>query len=302
MAEVAICVCTRRRPEGIITLLKSINELDIPSGTNIKVIVTENDSEPYTKSVISDISTTADFKIEYYLETNPGISYARNRTVKEAGKVDYCCFVDDDQSVDKKWLTELLRCRDEFNSDGVWGPNPPVFSKDYPEYIKQFHTPEYYNYGTKVKQAYTNCLLIKKEWLDKFDGPFDLRLNYTGGEDSFLTANIINSGGTIVYTPYAKAYEVVPDERTTLRYFMKRTTRTINTKYIVLSFLDKNFSKTSILPRLILRFVYGIITSLPYLIFSKKNKYKGILKISDSAGGLLFVFGKKNKFYNLNKN
>jgi len=296
MIKVAICVCTRKRPDGIITLLKSFESLHIPQDIFIEIIVVENDKEAFTEKHIKDFSSNSNLSIAYFLETKQGISNARNRAVSESKGADYCCFVDDDQSVSPEWLFELFKCRDEFDSDGVWGPNPPIYESKVKTYIEQFHTPEVYEYGTRVTQAYTNCLLIKKSWLDKFDGPFDLRLNFTGGEDCFLTAQIIKNGGVIRYTPYAKAFEIVPASRTTIRYILKRTFRTANTKLLVQSILDSNFRKYSVLPRLIMRFGYGLIIAIP-CFFSRKNKLSGLLKISDSSGGFMFVFGRKNKFY-----
>jgi GT2 family glycosyltransferase len=299
MVAVAICVCTRKRPDGIVTLLESLGNMQVPPETEVRVVVVENDSAPYTEETIKRVSKKSTLTIDYYLEKQAGISYARNRTVREAGKVDFCCFVDDDQSVDKNWLVELLRCQEEFDTEGVWLTNPPVFNKLVPYYVERFHLPEIYSYGEEVKQAYTNCLMLKKTWLDKIEGPFDVRLNFTGGEDCYLTKEVIAKGGSIRFTPYAKAHEIVPSDRTTLKYMMKRTSRTINTKFILQAMLDENFSKYSLLPRLFLRLCNGLLLTVPYFMFSRTNKYLGLLKISDAVGGMLFVFGQKNKFYKL---
>jgi len=54
-------------------------------------------------------------------------------------------------------------------------------------------------------------LLIRKKYLDKLSGPFDTRLNFSGGEDSFLTKDISELGGIIRFNPDAIAYEIIPE-------------------------------------------------------------------------------------------
>jgi len=297
MNNISICICTINRQEGLKKLLDSLESLQIPHNTDIRIIVVENDLKSYSENIVKEFYSKSKFNVNYYLETRKGLAFARNRSVKEAKGSDFCCFIDDDQVVDSEWLTELVRCQREFNSDGVWGPNPPIFNKNVPSYIKQFYNPDIYDYGTIVKTAHTNCLLLRKEFLDKVDGPFDLRLNFTGGEDSYLISIITNIGGVIRYNPYAIAYEIIPDNRATIRYALKRTYRISNVGLIVNSLQNKRFSKLKVLPRLILRFCYGLLIVFPYLIFGRTDKLKGLIKIIDAIGGFAFVFGKYNQFY-----
>jgi len=277
--------------------LKSVETLNIPEGTDISVIVVENNSESSSEELISKLAAESRFSIKYYLETKQGISFARNRAVKESGFVDFCCFVDDDQEVDAFWLSELLRCQKEFNADGCWGVNPPVFAQKVKAYVRKFHEPEYYNYGDEVIQAYTNCLLLRKSCLQTMDGPFDLRLNFTGGEDVFLTTSLIRKGFSIRFTPTARAFEIIPEERTTLAYILRRTRRTINTKYIVAEYLSGINKRAFVFRKMMLRFLKGIVILIPRFLAGGQNKIDGLLKINEAIGGLLFVFGKKNKFY-----
>ena len=157
--------------------------------------------------------------------------------------------------------------------------------------------PEIYDYGTIVKKAYTNCLLLRKKYLDRIDGPFDKRLNFTGGEDSYLTHLITHLGGIIRYNPDAIAYERIPDNRTTIKYVIKRTYRISNEGLFVKTLKDKKFSKLNALPRLIMRFCYGSLIVIPCFLFGKADRLKGLIKISDALGGFLFILGKKNQFY-----
>lgn len=302
MDRIAICVCTRKRQEGIKSLLQSLEELEIPEGVSMDVLVVENDKVNRSESIINEFKSRGKLSIRYYLETEPGLVNARNRSVREAGDADFCCFVDDDQVVDKQWLAEMVSCRREFDADGVWGSNPPLFSSAVPSWISKFHTPKVFAYGEKVRTAFTNSLMIRKSCLDSIDGPFDLRLNFTGGEDRFMTYNITSRGGTIVCNQKAKAYEVVPESRTGIDYVRKRSFRISNTNVYVKTLEDENYSRWQSLPRLLLRFINGMLLLAPFYIFAAGDKLKGIIKISNAMGGMAFIFfGSKDEFYRRNQ-
>jgi succinoglycan biosynthesis protein ExoM len=297
MIRIAICICTRRRKEGIIKLLESFEKMKTAPDMDIRIIVVENDKENFTEQSIIDFSKSSRHKIEYYLETKPGLVMARNRSVKEAGNVDFCCFTDDDEIVSETWMTELFRCQKEFGADGVAGPTFPDFGRDVPDYIKDFHTPATFSYGTIVDNAYTGCLLLRKKYLDMISGPFDERLNYTGGEDIFLTYLISDLGGIIRYNPNASAFEIFSEDRLTVKYILRRTYRNSNTGLYARSLRNPDHFKLKAFPKLILRLGNGIILALPLFLAGGRNKLKGIIKIISAVGGIQFIIGRQNKFY-----
>ena len=297
MIEIAICICTKNRIQGLGKLLESLKQMTIPKDVKIQAIIVENNLFPYSEKIVKEFSSECKFKINYFLETCPGVASARNRAVKEANGSEFCCFVDDDQIVDADWLVELVKCQREFNADGVWGPNPPIFVNRVPSYIKHFHAPKFLNYGTTVTWAATCGLLLRTQFLDKIDGPFNLKLNYTGGEDVFLTSQISKLGGIIYYTPFAMAFEIVPKERATIKYIAKRSFRNSNIAYFVDSLENRNFNRYYTFFRLTMRLCLGMLIFFPFIFFGKANALKGLIKISDACGGFAFILGKQNQFY-----
>jgi len=190
-----------------------------------------------------------------------------------------------------------MKCQHDFNADGVAGPTLPMFNKEVPAYIKEFHNPATFHYGTIVSHAYTGCLLIRKKYLDMLEGPFEISMNFTGGEDTYLTLHVTNLGGIIRFNPKAIAYEIIPENRSTVKYIIKRKFITSNSALLITSRLDKDFSKLSALIRLVMRFFYGLLIVIPFFIFGKADKLKGLLKMINSAGGLMYIMGRKNQFY-----
>jgi succinoglycan biosynthesis protein ExoM len=297
MVNVSICICTRKRKEGLRRLLHSINEMLIPPDINVRIIIVENDEENLSENIVKEVSDQSKIMISYFIEPRQGIVFARNRSVKEAGECDFCCFTDDDQIVSSDWLTELMKCQQEFDADGVAGPTKPIFAKEVPVYIQNFHQPNTYSYGTVVDTAFTGCLLLRKKSLDMLDGPFDIMLNFSGGEDTYLTRRISQKGGIIYFNPDAIAYEIIPENRLTAKYIIKRKFRTSNTELLIKSMSNKDFSKFSALPRLIMRFCYGLLIFLPFFILSKSDRLKGLIKMANAVGGFAFIFGKQSEFY-----
>jgi succinoglycan biosynthesis protein ExoM len=297
MTDISICVCTRNRQDGLKKLLESFLVMQVPRDTQFRVIIVENDSERKSEDIVNEFASRSSFLINYFLETKQGISYARNRSVHEAGDCDFCCFVDDDQVVANDWLVELIRCQQDFSADGVWGSNPPVFTKNVPAYIRQFHTPKPFKYGEIVQTAFTNCLMLRKEYLDKIAGPFDVKLNFSGGEDRYLTFLFSGLGGVIRCNQNAKAYETIPDERGTIKFIIRRIYRISNAGLYVRTLENQDFSKWSIFPRLFLRFSYGVLILFPFLIFGRADKLKGLNKIVNAIGGFAFILGSRSEFY-----
>jgi succinoglycan biosynthesis protein ExoM len=297
VASISICVCSRNRQDGLRRLLESFLVMHIPQDTDIRVIIVENDVKAKSEALVKSYADKANFRIQYFLETQQGLAYARNRSVKEAGDCDFCCFVDDDQVVAEDWLTELVKCQKEFMADGVWGTNPPVFSKNVLPSIRKFHTPKTYQYGEVVRYAFTNCLLLRKEYLDKIPGPFDPRLNFTGGEDRYMTTLISDQGAVIRCNPNAIAYEIIPDNRTTIKFYISRIYRIANAALYVRTLENENYSKWSAFPRLFLRFSYGLLILIPFFLFGKESKLKGLGKMANAIGGFAFMLRIRNKYY-----
>ncbi len=95
---ISVIVCTRDRAESLVMCLKSLTELDYPS---FEVIVVDN----CTKDD-SVFKVAKKFNARYVREDTPGLDYARNKGIKEAG-YDIVAFIDDDAIASKGWLNGI---------------------------------------------------------------------------------------------------------------------------------------------------------------------------------------------------
>jgi len=120
--KITICACNYRRPQGLRLLLESVRELEIPPGVEVEICIVDNDVLPSARDVIAAVAADFPLALHYAHETQPGIPNARNRALSDAGAYGYAVFVDDDETVDPKWLVELYRVACETGGAFVQGP------------------------------------------------------------------------------------------------------------------------------------------------------------------------------------
>lgn len=100
LPALTVAVCTRDRPADLRLCLASISSLDYP---NFEVLVVDNAASDTTTR---DLVRTRFPWVRYLAETRPGLSWARNRAIREAGG-EVIAFTDDDVVVDQGWARGL---------------------------------------------------------------------------------------------------------------------------------------------------------------------------------------------------
>ncbi len=109
--RLTVAALTRRRPHMVKALIASWGEMDVPAQCDVRCLIVENDERPHTQPLVASQSVLPNgIPMDYALETEAGISCARNHTAKEALKqgADLLVFVDDDETVAKDWLVKLI--------------------------------------------------------------------------------------------------------------------------------------------------------------------------------------------------
>jgi GT2 family glycosyltransferase len=102
---VSVVVCTRDRPDSVVTALRELTALRYRS---FEIVVVDN--APRTDATESAVREAFgdDSRVRYVREPRPGLSRARNRGVAEAS-ADVVVFTDDDVRVDSRWLDGIAR-------------------------------------------------------------------------------------------------------------------------------------------------------------------------------------------------
>jgi succinoglycan biosynthesis protein ExoM len=278
--SVAICVITYKRPIGLKRLLDSLRALIFHKCKNPdwRIVIVDNDISELIKEVVEGFRGTVCIPVIYGVEPKRGIASARNRAVQLAGDVDFIAFIDDDESAEIHWLDELLNTQNTFNADVVNGPVIPKFEAPPPSWVLKGH---FYNRrrfptGTIVKWANTGNVLIKTSWLQTVPGPFDEKLNLTGGSDTLFSSQIYQLGAKMVWADEAIVEEYNPPSRVSADWILRRAYRSgINTSIIETTVRSSYFVALIRALKSIMHIILGFLLMLPASIF---RGYAGFIR------------------------
>lgn len=222
---ISICICTFRRPQGLMAALDSVAAQKFPVSVEIEVVVVDNDPNASGHSVYNSFQNShPTMRIVYANETTPGISFARNRCLKEASG-SWIAFLDDDEQASEIWLSTLWNAAHVHNADATFGPVLPVYEGVAPVWLISAcaHERPRFRTGTKISwgDARSGNVLMTRSVVEMV-GCFDKRFAKTGGEDSFFFACALKDGAKLVWCDEAVVNETVPQSRMTQLWVIKR--------------------------------------------------------------------------------
>lgn len=215
--------------------LESLKEILVPDEYQVSCLVSDNDPEKSAEEVFDQVKVEFPFPIEYFFEAKPGIVPNRNRLLDEATKLkaDYLAFFDDDETVDKNWLIELLKASKKFGAEAVWGRTIYSLPKNHPDWLsnRNFYGGDQPETGTNRRGASTNNVLIDMNFLNSHSLRFSMEFNDIGGSDSFLFREFWDKGGKVISSQEAITYEEVPESRATEDWILRRAYKNAHTEY-----------------------------------------------------------------------
>ncbi|WP_425392920.1 glycosyltransferase family 2 protein [Ekhidna sp.] len=241
--KVVIAICTYQRPNKLREALISVRDLVIPTDLRAHLVVVDNSPSEDVRSVFDQETKELPFSAEYAIESNRGIVHARNKALEVAGKndADYIAFFDDDDYVDKHWLKELWNCAKRYSATVVSGrvryfwPAACELSEDvrrvYDNAMSNMQT------GTERRSSSTCNTLFDISFSQKHNLRFHLRLNLTGGEDSYFFESMYLLGAKIVWCEEAKVYSQIDPARANHEFVFRRRYNVGYTAYIIDSLL-----------------------------------------------------------------
>src|SRR5262245_44204072 len=106
----AIGVCTAERPLMLARCLEAIGAQLVPQGTELQVVVVDNEIAPNSRHIVAQLSERCRFAVHYVHEPRRGIPQARNAVLAKCREldVDWIAFTDDDCWVSPTWLESLM--------------------------------------------------------------------------------------------------------------------------------------------------------------------------------------------------
>ncbi|MEX0965811.1 MAG: glycosyltransferase family 2 protein [Bacteroidia bacterium] len=232
---ITVCIATYKRILLLQQLLESLACMEIPVGYRLEIVIIDNECSDETKNACRDFSATSGMVVHYFAEEQKGISYVRNRALREASdETTWLAFVDDDEVVDAGWLFEMHLAISKYEGDVFTGPVYPKFNAATQDWVKRGG---FFAAASEVDGAFkgssaTNNVIFKYSLIEEFDMKFNLEYNLTGGEDYRFFKSIVKKGGKIRWVRNAVVYEHISTDRGSVKWLFQRQFRLSNNSHL----------------------------------------------------------------------
>lgn len=220
-----VCICTFNRVDYLRQCVESL----LPQ-LNSEVVITiiDNNSTDATGSYVNTL-VEKNYTVRYFLESNQGLSYARNRGWKES-KQEWIFYMDDDCLPESNILKNAqLAILNHPEADALGGPIYPVFSTSRPSWLPhgfgKFNLP--FEKFTLIDNGYLRggCFLVKRSVLESLGG-FKTYLGVKGntlgyGEEIELQDRMRSAGYKVGYDPMLKMGHHVRAEKLNVNWILQ---------------------------------------------------------------------------------
>ena len=235
---ISVIICTYNREKYIYNVLKSIALGTLEHDAYEIILVDNNCTDNTRKEVDHFCNVFPQVSLRYFVETNQGLSHARNRGIRES-KGDILVYVDDDATVNPDYLktyADWFAAHPE--TDAAGGPIIPHYEtgsepKWMTYFIKRLLTGYLYfgdkarpfpgdNYPGGGNAAYRSSVFEKV-------GLYNVELgrngnSLTGGEEKDIFDKMKHEGMQFIYLPQAILYHSIPGYKLEADYFNRLTT------------------------------------------------------------------------------
>jgi len=188
------------------------------------VVVVDNDAAGPARETVMRLKEELGLEITYGIEPENTIPAARNHALRLA-RGNYIGIIDDDEFPPQHWLLTMYRAMHTFDTDGALGPVHPFFEMQPPAWLvkSRFCERPVHRTGTLLHwdQTRTGNVLLKKEVFDEHQLCFDLNCKTSGSDKEFFR-EAMQVGYRFIAVEEAPVYEIVPPERQTKSYYLKR--------------------------------------------------------------------------------
>lgn len=233
----SVIICTYNREKYIRPLLESIAANTL-SKDQYEIVLVDNNCTDNTPKVCEQFAVAhKDIHFCYVVETEQGLSAAKNKGIQEA-KGDIVVFVDDDAFVDTHYLSDYVNWFARHpETMAAGGPIEPYYEQDeepvwMTSYTKALLT-AWMNYGDKVREYPKGRYpgggnsAYRKEVFEKV-GPHNTALgrkggNLMGSEEKDIFDKMHKLGMQVLYLPWPILHHSIPPYKLQQDYFDRLT-------------------------------------------------------------------------------
>ena len=273
--------------------LKSLNSLKIPSNYKFKMVFIINPKIYIAKNLIKKLLNNINYSILISVKDN--IPDSRNVFLKfiQNKEIQYAGFLDDDCSVDKDWLLNMVKFINKNDCDIVGGPQKhKIKNNSYTDYYYCLEPSR--THGKTVKWIATNNCFFSKKIFSKSKVFFDSKFARVGGSDQLFFSELNKKKFIIKWNKKSFITENFSQEREKKRWFFYRNLRYGYSGNMI----DKKiYGKISIII-ILSKIIYSVsISFLLIITLSRKNYIKAFFLLFRALGRFIGLFNFKPKKY-----
>jgi glycosyltransferase involved in cell wall biosynthesis len=251
MKGISLIIPTCNRATSLRRTLNRLDQLEIPSGVEVEVLVIDNNCRDHTVDVVAQATREHSLPVRYLLETQQGLCFGRNRGLA-AARFDHLAYLDDDILISPRWLVAYGEAQQTFGVDAVVGPVFPIFEQTPPEFLRgralEIISSGYSRKGDaplllphREAHQLPGCNFgVTRQMAQRLNG-FQTHLDRVGqgmlaGGDTDFGHRLAAAGGRTAYHPGCWVQHVMEPEKLSLAYLRRRafglgaTTRRMQTQ------------------------------------------------------------------------
>jgi glucosyl-dolichyl phosphate glucuronosyltransferase len=291
----SIAICTYNRPRLLDQCLASlVKQSTLPS--NLEIWVIDNAHDPKTKEVVIQYKTLLP-QLHYEVETQVGLSHARNKALQVAS-YDWVCYLDDDAKAAKNFVERMFWIREQYDFDAFGGMFYPWYEGEKPKWLPDWfgqfkmHLEQIGTLDEGKFFAGGICAFNKQKLIeiDMFPTDIGMRGDVIGyGEEDYVQVKLREKGAKLGFDPNWTIDHLVADYKQTVSWHLKRSfAKGFDSQKIKgsLSFT----SKLKLKLRAIFSALFHFIKFSPRLLFSKHYYWQNY--ILDSLRHSMRMWGK----------
>lgn len=234
MVRLSIVIATYNRSAMLMQTLQSVIEQTLPREEWECVVVNNNSTDSTAADFDAFAARYPDYHLRMVLETNQGLSYARNRGIRES-EGEYIAIVDDDERIAPEFVASYVALFDDVpDAVAAGGPIVAEYPTGRPRWMSAFTERPIANtmyFGEEVREFPRGRvpgggnMALRRSAVRRY-GVFDTSLGYVGeslvgGEESDLFERLQIAEAKYYYVPKAVMYHIIPKEKLTTEYLRR---------------------------------------------------------------------------------
>lgn len=290
MPLVSVIIPTYKRKDKLKRLLNSLLESDYPKDKMEIIVVVDGDGEDYS-ALIKEFP-----KVRFIFNENEQfLAESRNIGIRNS-RGEYLFIIDDDNIVDRKCITELVKFMENNPEVGIAGPIMYYYKdpqriwcagvkRNYYTSLTRFTGRDKVDKGQFSapipSEDFPNAFMIKRDVIDKV-GYFDSKNFPIHYDEADFCKRALNSGYTIYTVPTAKVWhDIPPPEETKEKARFFHVYNEFRAYYAGRNriIFHKKYSKRHQLAIFLCVFNWMIVVYYVIIMFCSKQQFRKKLKI-----------------------